>query len=217
MTEAPEGQDGIDPVASEEGGTGSPRPAHFAPRRRRALVEWGIVAVVAVVAALLVRSFVFEAFYIPSGSMEPTLDAGDRVIVDRLSYHLHPVHIGDIIVFHRPPWDNTTTAAYLIKRVVAVGGETLYVHNCGVFVNGKEIPQPYLPKGWQQPGSPYCTTWDGDNNLPNPFKVPKGDYFVMGDNRYDSADSRFWGALPGKYIVGRAFIEVWPLSHLRFL
>lgn len=211
VTEGP-GQRG--PVTEGPGQRGpGPGPGR---KRRSSLMEWAIVAAVAVVAAIVVREFVFEAFFIPSGSMEPTLVPGDRVVVNRLSYHLHPVHTGDIVVFRRPPADTSTVAGDLIKRVIGLPGQTLWVHNCRVYINGKQLAQPYLPKGWQQASSEYCTTWDGGNSLPNPYKVPKGDYFVMGDNRMDSDDSRFWGPLPGKYIVGRAFLEIWPLSHLRF-
>lgn len=192
-------------------------PAHSHGHHRGNLLEWLAVAVVAVIAALLIRSFVFEAFFIPSASMEPTLYPGYRVVVNRLSYDLHSVHTGDIVVFRRPPSDTSTDAGDLIKRVIALPGQTLYVHNCAVYINGKELAQPYLPNGWQDPGSEYCTTWDGDDNLPNPYTVPKGDYFVMGDNRTNSDDSRFWGPLPGKYIVGRAFIKIWPISHIGFL
>ena len=73
--------------------------------------------------------------------------------------------------------------------------------NCAVYINGKELAQPYLPKGWQNPSSEYCTTWT--SNLPDPYKVPKGYFFVMGDNRKDSYDSRYWGPLPASYIVGQ--------------
>lgn len=188
-------------------------------RRRRVMMEWGLVAVVAIVAALLVRAFVFEAFFIPSQSMEPTLYPQDRVVVNRLSYDVHPVHTGDIVVFSRPPADTSTMAADLIKRVIGLPGQTISVRNCRIFINGRLLPQPYLPKGWQDSGSEYCTVWDGPGmlHLPNPYQVPSGTYFVMGDNRQDSDDSRFWGPLPGKYIVGRAFLKIWPLGRIRFL
>lgn len=159
-------------------------------QHRRALVEWVVVVVVALVAALLIKTFAIQAFYIPSPSMVPTLEPGDRVLVNKLSYDFHSVHIGDIVVFRRPPADTTLGIDDLIKRVVALPGQTIYVNDCRVYVNGKEESQPYLPKGWQNPNSEYCTTWTTD--LPNPYKVPAGDFFVMGDNRKDSYDSRYW-------------------------
>ena len=184
-------------------------------QHRRALVEWVVVVVVALVAALLIKTFAIQAFYIPSPSMVPTLEPGDRVLVNKLSYDFHSVHIGDIVVFRRPPADTTLGIDDLIKRVVALPGQTIYVNDCRVYVNGKEESQPYLPKGWQDPNSEYCTTWTTD--LPNPYKVPAGDFFVMGDNRKDSYDSRYWGPLPANYIVGRAFVRMWPPSRLGFL
>jgi signal peptidase I len=184
-------------------------------QRRRALAEWIVVIVVALVAALLIKTFAIQAFYIPSPSMVPTLEPGDRVLVNKLSYDFHSVHIGDIVVFRRPPADTTLGIDDLIKRVVALPGQTIYVNDCRVYVNGKEEPQPYLPKGWQNPGSEYCTVWT--TNLPNPYKVPADDYFVMGDNRKDSYDSRYWGPLPASYLVGRAFVRMWPPSRLGFL
>jgi signal peptidase I len=185
-------------------------------RARRALYEWGIVIVAALLAAVIIKAVAIEAFFIPSASMEPTLRPGDRVLVNRLSYDLHGVHTGDVIVFRRTPADNSTDSD-LIKRVIGLPGQTIDIRNCGVFVNGKELPQPYLPKGWQNPASEYCTTTvsaPGTANLPNPFHVPAHSYFVMGDNRKDSDDSRYWGFVPGNYIVGRAFARIWPINRL---
>jgi signal peptidase I len=184
-------------------------------QHRRALAEWIVVIVVALVAALLIKTFAIQAFYIPSPSMVPTLEPGDRVLVNKLSYDFHSVHIGDVVVFRRPPADTTLGIDDLIKRVVALPGQTIYVNDCRVYVDGKQEAQPYLPKGWQNPASEYCTVWT--TNLPNPYKVPAGDYFVMGDNRKDSYDSRYWGPLPASYLVGRAFVRMWPPSRLGFL
>lgn len=185
------------------------------PGRRHALVEWVVIIVVALVAALLIKTFAVQAFYIPTPSMWPTLKPGDRVLVNKLSYDLHSVHEGDIIVFRRPPGDTTISIDDLIKRVIGLPGDTIFVVNCRMYIDGKLLSQPYLPTGWQNASSQYCTTWPP--GLPNPYTVPKGDYFVMGDNRRDSDDSRYWGPLPGSYIVGRAFVRLWPPSRLGFL
>ncbi|HTW09447.1 MAG TPA: signal peptidase I [Acidimicrobiales bacterium] len=182
---------------------------------RRSLLEWCLVLAVAVGLALLIKTFALEAFYIPSASMQPTLRPGDRVLVNKLSYDLHPVHEGDVVVFRRPPTDTGGSKDDLIKRVIGLPGEHIYVDHCRVYINGRQLAQPYLPAGWQSPSSPYCTTWPGV--LPNPYLVPKGDYFVMGDNRQDSYDSRYWGPLPANYIVGRAFVRLWPLGRLGLL
>ena len=183
--------------------------------RRQALVEWAVIVVVALVAALLIKTFAIQAFFIPSPSMVPTLRVGDRVLVNKLAYDFHPVHPGDLIVFRRPPGDTSSNIDDLIKRVVALPGQKVFVSDCRVYINGKQLAQPYLPSGWEQPSSPYCTTWPGV--WPNPYKVPKGDYFVMGDNRADSYDSRYWGPLPGSYIVGRAFVRIWPFGRFGIL
>jgi len=196
------------------------QPAPPPERRHRALVEWVVIVVVALVAALIIKTFAIQAFYIPSGSMEPTLWPGDRILVNKLSYDFHSVHTGDVVVFRRPPADTSSDVGDLIKRVIATGGQTVSVSNCRVYVDGKQLAQPYLPSGWWERSSAYCTTWvsgPGTASLPNPYTVPRGDYFVMGDNRMNSDDSRYWGPLPGNYIVGRAFVKMWPPKHLGFL
>jgi signal peptidase I len=182
---------------------------------RRALAEWVVIILVALVAALLIKTFAIQAFSIPSQSMEPTLMPGDRVLVDKLASDFSPVRTGDIIVFRRPPAD-TSAVNDLIKRVIAGPGQSIYVANCKVYVNGKELSQRYLPKGWEDPGSEYCTVWDapGMLDLPDPYTVPAGHYFVMGDNRQDSDDSRYWGPVPANYVVGVAFVRMWPPSRL---
>ena len=209
-------------------GARQPLRPHHSRRRGRGepehrwnpLVEWAVILAVALGVALLIKAIAIQAFSIPSASMEPTLYPGDRVLVNKLSYDLHDVRTGDIVVFRRPPADTSSNVDDLIKRVVALPGQTISVSQCGVYVDGREERQPYLPAGWQNPGSEYCTTWvdgPGTANLPNPYRVPAGDYFVMGDNRGDSDDSRYWGPLPGRYIVGRAFFKMWPPSHVGFL
>jgi signal peptidase I len=182
---------------------------------RRALTEWVVIVVVALVAALLIKTFAVQAFSIPSQSMEPTLMPGDRVLVDKLASDFSPVHTGDIVVFRRPPADNSAVDD-LIKRVIAGPGQSIYVANCKVYVNGKELSQHYLPEGWESPSSEYCTVWDapGMLDLPDPYRVPAGHYFMMGDNRKDSDDSRYWGTVPANYLVGVAFVRIWPLGRV---
>lgn len=207
------------PAAGQEGAPGATQSRPGAGRqRRRAVVEWLVILVVALVASLLVKTFAVQAFSIPSASMEPTLMPGDRVLVNKLAYDFHAVHDGDVVVFRRPPRDDSTVDD-LIKRVIAGPGQLLSVSNCRVYVDGKQEPQPYLPKGWENPRSEYCTVWDapGMLNLPNPYRVPAGTYFVMGDNRKDSDDSRYWGPVPAGYLVGRAFVRMWPPGRLGFL
>jgi signal peptidase I len=171
----------------------------------RAVVEWVVILVAALAVALVVKTFLIQAFYIPSGSMEPTLKPGDRVLVNKLSYDLHGVHRGDIIVFKSPPSEASDPSIKdLIKRVIGLPGDKIEAIDGQVYINGKLLKEPYLPAGTITTSLPLTT-------------VPAGQYFVMGDNRGNSKDSRFIGTIPKHLIVGRAFVRVWPLSGLNLL
>jgi signal peptidase I len=155
--------------------------------------------------AFVVKQFLIQAFFIPSGSMEPTLKPSDRVLVNKLSYDLHSVHRGDIVVFKAPPSEASDPSVKdLIKRVIGLPGDRIQAINGHVYIDGKLLNEPYLPAGT-------ITT-----NLPLSV-VPPGQYFMLGDNRGDSKDSRFIGTIPKNLIVGRAFIRVWPLSGIGLL
>jgi signal peptidase I len=171
-------------------------------RRKRAIIEWVIVLVVALGVAIGMRTFVVQTFYIPSGSMEPTLNIGDRILVDKLSYHLHAVHRGDIIVFARPPGETLEPGVNdLVKRVIGLPGETISAERGQIYINGTPLAEPWLPKGVET------------GNF-SPVHIPKGYYFVMGDNRPFSSDSRVFGPISGSLIVGRVVMRIWPLSHI---
>jgi len=157
-------------------------------------------AIIAVVLAAVIRLFILAPFYIPSGSMEPTLLVGDRIIVSKLAYHLGEPHRGDIVVFKYP----LDTSRDFVKRLIAFGGETVALRNSHLYINGREMPENYLP-----PGLHFADF--------GPVKVPPGDYFMLGDNRNNSDDSRVWGALPGKYIIGKAILIYWPLDRIGLL
>jgi signal peptidase I len=174
----------------------------------RSVVEWGVIIVVALVGALVIRTVLFQAFFIPSASMDPTLKVHDRILVNKLSYHMHPVHRGDIVVFKRSPNMRTTEGDIkdLVKRVIGLPGETIDSTPDGhVEINGHALSESYLPPGTAL-GPP----------IPKQV-IPAGHYFVMGDNRTDSSDSRFFGPIARSQIIGRAFILIWPLSDFRFL
>lgn len=168
-----------------------------------------MVLVAAVVIAVLIKTFLFQAFYIPSVSMEPTLEVGDRVLVNKLSYDLHDVGRGDVVVFARPPGPVGAAEPEikdLIKRVVGLPGETVELRNDGlVYVDGEPLDEPYLPSGGLD---------DGPGDSFTAVVVPEGHVWVMGDNRDNSSDSRVFGSIPIDSIVGRAFVLVWPIGDI---
>ncbi len=193
------------------------RPAEpLQNRSYRTLIEWVIILIAVLLCTVLLRTYVVQSFSIPSLSMYPTLQVGDRIIVNKLSYDVHGVHRGDIVVFARPPLEDQEYAD-LVKRVIGLPGETISSKGCRIYIDGKPLSEPWLPSG---PAS--CSTALPDDahqqfNLPGPVKIPAGEYYVMGDNRTDSEDSRYFGPIPKSLIVGRAVAVVWPLSHIKGL
>ena len=169
----------------------------------RNAVEWLAILGGALVVALLVTRFLVQAFFIPSLSMAPTLLKDDRVLVNKLSYDLHEVNRGDVIVFERVGSEGGDIKD-LIKRVIALSGDRIEARDGVVFVNDVAIDEPYLAPGTQ--------TTDFDART-----VPAGHVFVLGDNRGDSRDIRFFGPLPEELIIGRAFVKVWPPTDLGLL
>jgi signal peptidase I len=173
-------------------------------RRWRWAIEWAAVLLVAIGVAIAIRSFVVQTFYIPSESMEPTLMVGDRILVDKLSYHLHAVHRGDIVVFGRPPAEAAGSGVKdLVKRVIGLPGDVISSPAGRVLVDGTPLNEPWLVKGTVTTGIRRQT-------------IPPNEYFVMGDNRTNSQDSRFFGPIPRSLIVGRVVMRIWPLTALRF-
>jgi signal peptidase I len=210
---------------AEGAGRGSGR----APDRsdhRRGRAGWPVLVGAAIVLAFLVKTFAAQVFYIPSDSMQPQLHVDDRVVVSKLSYRLHPPRRGDIVVFEAPPSEQGTPSGgnavreaarslgealglvqartELIKRVIALPGETVEGRGGDVYVDGQYLFEPYLPVGVE-------TSSFG------PVTVGPGQLWVMGDNRADSRDSRFFGAIPISTVVGRTIWRVWPPGHLSFL
>jgi len=182
---------------------------------RRTVIEWVVLIGAALVIALIVKAFLFQAFYIPSDSMVPTLQTHDRVIVNKLSYKLHPVHRGDIVVFKTPKGPDgkpiDPTIKDLIKRVIGLPGETVSEQGGKVYINGKPLQESYLPAG---------TVTDCAHFIAECFPkgpLPADEYWVMGDNRQGSRDSRFFGPITKSEIVGRAFLRVWPISRIGLL
>jgi len=177
------------------------------------LLEWLPILIGAAIVAALVRTFVFQAFYIPSGSMTPTLKEQDRVLVNKLSYDFNDVGWGDIVVFKRPenaPGD----VPDLIKRVMALPGQRIEVFNGDVYVDNQRVQETYvLQQGKTQRLRGDAIPGCGDAT-PDACTVPEGYVFVMGDNRNGSTDSRSFGPVPIEDIVGRAVVRVWPLESV---
>lgn len=166
------------------------------PRRvRRQLISWAIVLLVAAGFAVGLRTFVVQTFFVPSGSMYPTLQVSDRILVLKIGF---TIHRGDILVFRRPPGDqDDPTDEDLVKRVVGLPGEVIWSVGNTIYINGKPLAEPYLPKGTQL-GRP----------IPKE-RIPANDYYMLGDNRTNSDDSRYWGFLPRSYVVGKVFLIIW--------
>jgi signal peptidase I len=198
----------------------------YPPARSKSIVREYVEAFgIAIILALIIRTFFIQAYKIPSGSMEPTLLIGDHILVNKLDFglrmpdslfgaqplssvipygrylfRLEPIHRGEVVVFVFPP-DPTKD---FIKRVIAVGGDTVEVRGKSVYVNGTKVDDPHA---YYDPSESQVTISPRDHY--GPATVPKGDVFVMGDNRDRSYDSRFWGFVPDNNVEGRAMVIYW--------
>jgi len=199
--------------------------------RGNQLVEFVLIVVLALALAFAIQAWVVKPYRIPSGSMEPTLRVGQRVLVDRIGNDFFPPVVGDIVVFHPPagaenqicgaksyppgevcpqPTPQEAVNTNYIKRVVAGPGDTITIRDGHVILNGRRQKEPYASFA-------DCNTSVVSCNYPRPFKVPAGYYFMMGDNRDYSDDSRFWGPVPRAWIIGEAFLTYWPPDRIGFL
>ena len=183
-------------------------------------IEWLAVIVGALLVAFLIKTFLMQAYYIPSSSMTPALQVGDRVLVNKLSYEFGEVSRGDLVVFKRTE-ANTGNKTDLIKRVIATEGEVLEISGGEIFITekgGKDrklLVEPYLAEGVTTQGFAFeglCPESEANTCL-----IPENFIFVMGDNRSGSRDSRYFGPVNTDDIVGRAFIRIWPLGSLKLL
>ena len=193
------------------------------------LLEFFLIVAVALGLALGIQAFLVKPFRIPSGSMEPTLDIGQRVLVSRVNYHLSDPDRGDVVVFKPPVGaDNNLNACGVagfspparnqpcprpiekpsdqnfIKRVVAVPGDRLKVERGRVYIDGKLQKEPFIDP------DETCDIC----NLPREITIPPGHFFMMGDNRGASADSRYWGPVPRDQLIGQAFFTYWPPKRI---
>lgn len=188
-----------------------------------------VIVALALGLALAIQAWLVKPYQIPSESMEPTLDVGQRILVNRFVYDFKEPQIGDVVVFHPPagadgagqecgvirpgnePCPKPTAAESsqnFVKRIVAGPGDTLSIKEGHPVVNGVEkTDEPYTKP---------CGN-SGRCNMPKTITIPKGHYFMMGDNRGDSDDSRFWGPVPEDWIIGEAFFTYWPVRRVGFL
>jgi signal peptidase I len=190
------------------------------------LVELVVIVVVALLLALGIQAVLVKPYRIPSESMEPTLDVGQRVLVDRIGNRFGDPSVGDIVVFHPPQGSETNQCGAptrqgqpcsrptpkrsnvnFIKRIVAGPGDTIAIQDGRVVRNGKLQKERYIRP---------CTGGEACD-FPIPAKVPPGDWFMMGDNRGSSDDSRFWGPVPRDWIIGGAFATYWPPRRIGLL
>jgi signal peptidase I len=184
----------------------------------RSAIEWIVVVAAAVLVALLIKTFIMQAFFIPSASMEPTLLINDRVLVNKLSYRLHDVNRGDVVVFERPAGEGPGSEAGvtdIIKRVIALPGEQVFFDDDKVFVNGQALSEPYLPPGTVTTPAPKEMAYGNSQcTRTEPCPVPSATVWLMGDNRSNSQDSRYIGPVSQDVIVGRAFMTIWPPGRI---
>jgi signal peptidase I len=184
----------------------TPDDKHRLSSGTRAFVDWIVVVVVALLVAFLVRTFVLAHFVVEGSSMHSTLETGDRVFVNKLSYRLHDPNRGDVVVLHEV---TGASERDLIKRVIGLPGETIEMANCEVKIDGQTLIEPYLDPE-------VVTRSECGLDFP-PQVVPADHVFVMGDNRGGSQDSRAIGPIDEDDLVGRAFVVFWPVSHWTWL
>lgn len=196
----------VAPVEALEPVLAPAAPVRRRPSRR--LRSWAALLLVVAVVSVLVRTFAIQTFYVPSGSMEPTLWPGQAIVVDKLAAEFGAIHTGDVIVFHANPAvarDCADPLPDLVKRVVGLPGQSVYSVGSTLYVDYRPLDQAWAHYEPLTPaiGSPA-----------HPVVVPAGEYFVLGDNQPDSCDSRYWGFVPHGAIIGKVFLRIWPLSKL---
>ncbi len=203
ITPPPAGPPETPPDDPPGDGAGKPK----LPSGARAFFDWLVVIAVALLVAFVVRTFVIAHFVVEGESMFSTLDTGDRVFVNKLSYRLHDPNRGDVVVLHQI---TGASERDLIKRVIGLPGESVEVRNCTVLIDGRVLNEPYLDPEVVTP-----TDCGGDYVLDG--VVPDNHVFVMGDNRGGSQDSRVIGTITDDDLVGRAFVVFWPQNHWQWL
>lgn len=200
MTETTEPAAGPADEPRTDGAPASDDGRRHMSRSTRSAIEWVAVIVGALVVALVVKTFLIQAFYIPSESMVPALNVGDRVLVNKLSYSTGDIDRGDVVVFARPGGAGADGIEDLIKRVVGLPGETVEGRDGRVYIDGEPLDEGYLEP-------------DVETSVFPPYEVPEDHVWVMGDNRGASDDSRRFKGVPVDDVVGRAFVVIWPFTE----
>ncbi len=198
MSSLEEGTEIVEPLEEEPQSPGEARTRAFA----RGVLEVLQALAIAVLISVGLNVLVVQVTEVRQRSMEPTLLSGDRVLVSKVDYRLHPPERGDIIVF-RPPID--TNIPY-VKRIIGLPGDTIDLRDGKVVVNGKVLDEPYA----------FGQTTVRGGQVRFPFRVPPGQLFVLGDDRPVSGDSREWGAFPDDNVIGKVILKFWPLREARF-
>lgn len=194
-------------VTLDAHGANAPGPQR---KLRRQLIEWLLIVLVAIIVSVGLRTYAFQTFYIPSPSMNPTLQDGDRIIVNKLAVDFGTINRGDILVFKAPPTEDCSTihVTDLVKRVIGLPGDKLYSVGNTIYVNGTA-----LDEAW-----PHVDPLGGEiAPASNPVVVAANHYFMMGDNQTWSCDSRYWGSIPRSSVIGKALLRIWPFSRIAFL
>ena len=177
---------------------------------RKVGLDWGLTLAIPIVVALFVHAFVLEAFIVPTGSMLNTIQLNDRVWAEKVSYRFKSPSRGEVVLFASPSEEGVT----LLKRVIATEGQTVDLVNGKVVVDGEVLDEPYVEGRASYELNHYAP---GVQPISYPFVVPEGHLWLMGDNRTNSLDSRYYGAIPVSSLIGRAFCTYWPLNHARLL
>ncbi|MDP8234037.1 MAG: signal peptidase I [Candidatus Saelkia tenebricola] len=173
-------------------------------RKKHVAREWAESIVIALLAALVIRTFIIEAFKIPSGSMKPTLEIGDRIFVSKFIYRYKEPQRGDIVVFRYPE----NPKKYFVKRLIAMGNEVVGIEDGNITIDGELVKNPEILQKFYYYNKGQYGLQDSE------VQVPDENFYFLGDNSAFSKDSRYWGYVPRKNIVGKAFLRFWPLWRI---
>jgi signal peptidase I len=219
----PDDRDDLDDEPGHRSHNPLDRATRGLPHAWRVGIDWFVTIVGAVLIVLAIKAWVVNPYRIPTPSMEPTLHCArsvaepscrgrfsDRVLANRFIYHFRSPNRGEIVVFHAPPAAATKCTSgegnVFVKRIIGKPGDVISERNGWIYINGKRLEEPYL--------RPSVHVDDAHSTFHGPITVPKGDYYMMGDNRSESCDSRTWGPVPRKSLIGKVFMTYWPPNRI---